>query len=99
MTFSRFPAYYVGDMKLNTLLNNSLTVRDGIVLTRLSEYGTSSAKPLTCDKITPANLSRIVAKLVDKGLITRISRTESGEKDQRRVTMTITKLGKAIVNG
>ena len=83
---------------LNTLLHNGLTVRDATVLFRLSGSHSLTALQLTCADITPANLTRIVTKLVNKGLVKRLSRTQSGQPDRRKVTLQITPLGKVILS-
>jgi DNA-binding MarR family transcriptional regulator len=83
---------------LSTLLHNGLTVRDATVLDRLSNSHSLTGLELTCADITPANLTRIIDKLVNKGLVKRLSRKQSGQSDRRKVTIQITPLGKVILS-
>jgi DNA-binding MarR family transcriptional regulator len=83
---------------LSTLLHNGLTVRDATVLDRLSNSHSLTGLELTCADITPANLTRIIDKLVNKGLVKRLSHKQSGQSDRRKVTIQITAWGRVILS-
>ena len=96
LTFSRFLAYYVGDMKLlNTLLQNGLTVRDGIVLIKLSSSDTFTPSLLVDEYFQKANITRIINKLRDKGFVAK----ESDLNDKRRLNVIITHSGRELLHG
>ena len=96
LTFSRFLPYYVGDMKiLNTLLQNGLTVRDGIVLIKLCSSDTFTPSLLVDEHFQKANITRIINKLRDKGLVAK----ESDLVDKRRLHILITHAGRKLING
>ena len=96
LTFSRFLPYYVGDMKiLNTLLQNGLTVRDGIVLIKLSSSDTFTPSLLVDEYFQKANVTRIINKLVSRGLAS----THGDLIDKRRHHILITHKGRKLING
>ena len=80
---------------LNTLLHNKLTVRDGVILSQLSEGVAKYPKDLVTDDMSPANVTKICDKLVEKKLITRTKNL----LDKRGVVLSITKAGKEIASG
>jgi len=85
LTFSRFLPYYVGDMKiLNTLLQNGLTVRDGIVLIKLCSSDTFTPSLLVDEYFQKANITRIINKLRDKGLVAKESETSHPNHSRRK---------------
>lgn len=79
---------------LQYLITNKLTVRDGIVLIRLSIAHRAYPSDITCDLITAACLSQILDKLLSKGLITR----ENDTKDKRRSILRTTKAGREVLS-
>lgn len=81
-------------MKLTTLLTNGLSVRDGIILSSLSE-GARYPKDLVNDMMSAANVTKISDKLVAKKLITR----SKNLLDKRGVVLAITKAGEEITSG
>lgn len=82
-------------MKLQTLLQNNLTVRDGVILDRLFTSGSDTPKQLTSEFITAANLSRIIDKLEAFGLVYK----ENDEHDRRSHIVHLTKQGEEVCNG
>ena len=91
-----FLPYSVGDMKiLNTLLQNGLTVRDGIVLIKLSSSDTLTPSLLVDEYFQKANVTRIINKLVSRGLAS----THGDLIDKRRHHILITHKGRKLING
>lgn len=87
-------AYLVGVMKLTTLLNNGLNVRDGIILTSLRDGGLPP-KSLVSELMSAANVTKIGDKLSSLNLIKR----KSNKLDKRSVVLSLTKKGKDLVSG
>lgn len=82
-------------MKLNTLLKHKLTVRDGVILLRLSCVDSTTHKQLICPLITSANLTRILDKLVDRGLVDRTPCNDDG----RSCLLSLAEAGREVLRG
>lgn len=80
---------------LNKLIERKLTVRDGIVLIRLSSHKDIRASFLTCPFISASNLNKIVYKLVERGYAT----VRQDDHDQRAIILNATQAGKDVVRG
>ena len=80
---------------LNTLLQNGLTVRDGIVLIKLSSSDTFTPSLLVDEYFEKANITRIINKLRDKGFVSKASDLA----DKRRLHVLITHSGRKLING
>ena len=87
--------YSLGDMKLLTLLQHKLTVRDGVILHRLSHVDQTTHKQLVCPLISPANLTRILDKLADRGIVDRKPCPEDG----RSQIVSLTEAGREMLRG
>jgi len=78
-------------MKLTKLINAGLTIRDALVLQRISNVA-ETTKGILDKNICPAHLTQIADKLIAKGLITR----GDHPTDRRRYTYKPTDEGLAL---
>ena len=82
-------------MKLSTLLQHKLTARDGVILMRLSHVDQTTHKQLVCPLISAANLTRIIDKLVERGLVDR----QPCPLDRRSQMLSLTEDGREVLRG
>jgi len=82
-------------MKLQTLLQHKLTVRDGIVLETIHEHDGISPKHIVQYDISAPSLTQIADKLIAQGFIKR----SKCRYDRRVIKLSLTRAGEELVGG